>query len=180
MRSTRKLYQSRGKGVQSHVCFAYTGISLAMVCCTTRVDSRIPQEPPGSPRASHDSLIWRARRTRGRRTFVPTPLSKSWDDHVTLGSPTTMRPALWGVRGVPHRNFQQTFRMGYPPIDVSKASVLHIESHPRLGGVPPICGSQRGCSWTAGGAVLDGRVRSCAAGPRAMPGPLSLCSTGSF
>ena len=47
----------------------------------------VPPDPPGHP--------------MGRLTCVPTPLSKSWDDLVTLGSSTTLSPARWGVRGPP-------------------------------------------------------------------------------
>ena len=106
--------------VYKAVCASHAGTSLAMVCYTTRVDSRIPQDSSGSPRTSHDSLVRSARRTRERHIFVPTPLSKSWDDHVTWRSPTTIRPALWGVRGVPHRKFQQTFRRGHPRLLMSR------------------------------------------------------------
>ena len=74
--------------------------TLAIVGCTTRVDSRISQQCSGSPRISHDSLVWSARRGGGgRHTFETTPLSKSGDDLVTLGNPTTTRPALWAERG---------------------------------------------------------------------------------
>ena len=47
--------------VYTAVCASHAGISVAMVCCTTRVDSRIPQDSPGSLRTSHDSLVWSAR-----------------------------------------------------------------------------------------------------------------------
>ena len=143
-----------------------------MVCYTTRVDSRIPQDSSGSPRTSHDSLVRSARRTREPHIFVPTPLSKSWDDHVTWRSPTTIRPALWGVRGVPHRNFQQTFRRGYPPpIDVSKASVLHIESHPPSGGSLLYAEVRRGAPGRRGacGPRWPGSVLSCRAALDCVP-----------
>ena len=66
----------------------------------------VPPDPLG-----HQMIHWSlVLGTKGRHTCVPTPLSKFLDDLVTLGSPTTLRPALWDVRGTPH---QYKFRRGY-------------------------------------------------------------------
>ena len=166
-----------GPKVYTAVCASHAGISVAMVCCTTRVDSRIPQDSSQSPRNFWFGVLG----TKGRHTCVPTPLSKSCGDLATLGSPTTMRPAgsLGRTRDHPKQSSNKRSVGDTPLSEVSKALVIAHRRHPPSGGVPLRSGSPRVCSWMAGGAVLDGRVRSWAAGPLstacppgpALPGP---------
>ena len=102
----------------------------------------VPPDPPGHPMIPWSGVLG----TKGRHTCVPTPLSKSWDDLVTLGSPTTMRPALWGVRVAPPKQSSNKSSVGdTPPIEVSNASVLHIGRHPPPGGFPPVGGQTSIC-----------------------------------
>ena len=66
-----------------------------------------------------------------------------------------------------------------------RASVLQIGMHHGLGGIPPLCGGPRGCSWTAGGRGprWPGSVLGCRAAldcvPSWVPGQLSTsCPAG--
>ena len=126
---------------------SFVGNTLAMVCCTTRVDSRIPQQSSGSPRISHDSLVWDA--------------TKGWwgatHDACSVG----------GVRvGYPIEKFQRKFRRGTPPYAaLERFGVAQTDAPPVWGGVPPYAGSEGVLLNSVVGAVLGGRGRSWAAGP---------------
>ena len=123
-----------GPKVYTAVCASHAGISVAMVCCTTRVDSRIPQDSPGSLRTSHDSLVWSARdegATYVRAHLTLQVLGRSRD----AGKPTTMRHAcsLGRARGLPKQSPNKSSVGDTPLSEISKASVLHMGRHPPSG-----------------------------------------------
>ena len=99
-----------------------------MVYCTTPVHSRIPQQSSGSPRISHDSLVWDA--------------TKGWwgatHDACSVG----------GVRvGYPIEKFQRKIRRGFPRLcGPRKLRCCTDGGTPGLGGCPSLCGGPKECS----------------------------------
>ena len=159
-----------------------------MVYCTTPVHSRIPQQSSGSPRISHDSHVWGARRGGGegdiRRDHATLQVRAcSRDGRRPNNHETCSLDGAWVWYPIEKR--VRNFRQGFPRLcGPRKLRYCTGGCTPGLGGYPSLCGGPTECSWTegweqswmaGGGPGSPGRSRL-----RARPGPLSWCPTGSF
>ena len=125
-----------GPKVYTAVCASRAGISVAIVCCTPRVDSRIPQDSPGCSRTSHDSLVWSAR-DEGATYVRAHPTLQVMGRAGDVGKPNKHEPGSLGrTRGLPKQSSNKRSVGDTPLSEVSKASVLHMGRHPPSGGFP--------------------------------------------
>ena len=149
-----------------------------MVYCTTPIHSRIPQQSSGSPRISHDSHVWGARRGGGegdiRRDHATLQVRAcSRDGRRPNNHETCSLDGAWVWYPIEKR--VRNFRQGFPRLcGPRKLRYCTGGCTPGLGGVPlPMRGSDGVLLDGGVGAVLDGRGRSWE------PGPLSTsCPAG--
>jgi len=159
-----------------------------MLYCTTTIHSQIPQQSSGSPRISHDSHVWGARRDGGegdiRRDHATLQVRAcSRDGRRPNNHETCSLDGAWVWYPIEKR--VRNFRQGFPRL-CGPRKLRHCTGGctPGLGGLPlPMRGSDGVLLDGGVGAVLDGRGGPGSPGRsrlRARPGPLSWCPTGSF